>query len=127
MKAKRYVSVLLAAAMLFVMGSCVSDDAPDFHEVRTGAAPAAAEPAVSAAEPDGVQTAAAVQTVLGYAAEEIPSPDWVLDFGVCDIYNETFYIAAAAADGVRLSQASTHGQSNLSGMTLTSVRCTTRT
>lgn len=99
MKANRYVSVLLAAAMLFVMGSCVSDDAPDFHEVRTGAAPAAAEPAVSAAEPDGVQTAAAVQTVLGYAAEEIPSPDWVLDFGVCDIYNETFYIAAAAADG----------------------------
>lgn len=37
--------------------------------------------------------------VQGYAAEEIASPDWVAEFGACDIYDDTFYILADTTDG----------------------------
>lgn len=92
MKGKRYITVLLAAAVL--LGLCACGASPT--EPTPTAAPATAEPT---AAPTPMPAATARPTALGYIASEIPNPDWVKYWGDCDIYNDTFYIAAMTKDG----------------------------
>lgn len=92
MKGKRYITVLLAAAVL--LGLCACGASPT--EPTPTAAPATAEPT---AAPTPMPAATARPTVPGYIASEIPNPDWVKYWGDCDIYNDTFYIAAMTKDG----------------------------
>lgn len=94
MKGKRYITVLLAAAML--LGLCACGASPAEPTPTPTAAPATAEPT---AAPTPEPAATARPTVPGYIASEIPNPDWVKYWGDCDIYNDTFYIAAMTKDG----------------------------
>lgn len=87
MKGKRYITVLLAAAVL--LGLCACGASPT--EPTPTAAPATAEPT---AAPTPMPAATARPTALGYAAEEVLTPAWIQELGACDIYNDTFYIAA---------------------------------
>ena len=91
---RRYITVLLAAAML--LGLCACGASPAEPMPTATAAPATAEPT---ATPTPEPAATARPTVPGYVAAEIPNPDWVKYWGDCDIYNDTFYIAAMTKDG----------------------------
>ena len=94
MKGKRYITVLLATAML--LGLCACGATPTQPTPTPSAAPATAEPT---AAPTPELSEKLRETVLGYAAEEIPTPAWIQELGVCDIYNDTFYMAANTDSG----------------------------
>ena len=85
-KLRKQVCLALLAAMLLGLCAC-------------GASPAEPTPTPTAAAPTPEPAATARPTVPGYIASEIPNPDWVKYWGDCDIYNDTFYIAAMTKDG----------------------------
>lgn len=93
-KLRKLACLILLAAML--PGLCACGASPAASTPTVTAAPAADE----AAAPTPTATEKPRETVPGYIASEISNPDWVKRWGVCDIYNDTFYIAAATADGV---------------------------
>lgn len=83
MKGKRYITVLLAAAVL--LGLCACGASPT--EPTPTAAPATAEPT---AAPTPMPAATARPTALGYAAEEVLTPAWIQELGACDIYRAIY-------------------------------------
>ncbi len=91
-KLRKQVCLALLAAVL--LGLCACGASPT--EPTPTTAPATAEPT---AAPTPEPAATARPTVPGYIASEIPNPDWVKYWGDCDIYNDTFYIAAMTKDG----------------------------
>lgn len=86
-KLRKHVCLALLAAVL--LGLCACGASPT--EPTPTAAPATAEPT---AAPTPMPAATARPTALGYAAEEVLTPAWIQELGACDIYNDTFYIAA---------------------------------
>ena len=93
-KLRKGLCFVLLAVML--LGLCACGASPDEPAPTATAAPMAAEPA---AAPTPEPTSTPRETVPGYIAAEIPNPDWVKNWGACDIYNDTFYIAATTKDG----------------------------
>ena len=93
-KLRKQVCIALLAAMLLGMCACGASTA-----VPTPTATAAPETAEPTASPTAEPSEKPRETVPGYIASEIPNPDWVKYWGDCDIYNDTFYIAATTMDG----------------------------
>ncbi len=98
---RKHVCLALLAAML--LGLCACGATPTQPTPAATAAPATAEPTAAPtptpAAPTPTPAATARPTVPGFIASEIPNPDWVKRWGDCEIYNDTFYIAATATDG----------------------------
>lgn len=86
---KKVFALFLAIAQLFSLCACGASPAEP--------APTVASPAT--AEPTAAPTATARPVVLGYVAEEIPTPEYVTAFGACEVYDECFYLVADTADG----------------------------
>lgn len=93
-KLRTAVRFALLAAML--LGLCACGASPAESAPTATAAPATAAPT---AEPTPEPTKKPRETVPGYIAFDIPNPDWVKYWGACDVYNDTFYIAASTTDG----------------------------
>ena len=93
-KLRMQVCLALLAAML--LGLCACGTSPAEPTPIATAVPATAEPTPASTQE---LTEKPRETVPGYIAAEIPNPDWVKSWGLCDIYNDTFYIAAKTNDG----------------------------
>ena len=89
--------VCLALLAIMLLGLCACGASPAEPAPTATAVPATAEPTTA---PTPEPTKKPRETVPGYIASEIPNPDWVKYWGECDIYNDTFYIAARTTDGV---------------------------
>lgn len=93
-KLRKQVCLALLAAMMLRLCACGASPA---EPVPTAAATLAT--AESTTTPTAEPTKKPRETVPGYIASEIPNPDWVKYWGACDVYNDTFYIAARTTDG----------------------------
>lgn len=93
-KLRKLLCFALLAAML--LGLCACDASSNEPVPTATAAPVTAEPS---AAPMRELTEKPRETVPGYIASEISNPYWVKNWGACDIYNDTFYIAAKTTDG----------------------------
>lgn len=93
-KLKKPACIILLAAML--MGLCACGTGAAEPAPTATAAPAAAELTTA---PTPEPTKRPRETVPGYIASEISNPDWVKSWGMCDIYNDAFYIEARTTDG----------------------------
>lgn len=93
-KLRKQACLALLAAML--LGLCACGTSPDEPAPTVTAVPVTDEPSAAPAQ-ELIEKPR--ETVPGYIASEIPNPDWVKNLGVCDIYNDTFYIAAKTKDG----------------------------